>query len=522
MSIRHHAFAIGGVSSLSKVHQQLKKWIEFESDKPNRISRTFFDTFDWRLFHAGLSLEQETGQGGTGSVVLRSLAEHRAIVTIPNLTIPSFAQDIASGPLKSRVADILQMRALKPTVSLRGQQLTGRVLDKESKVLFRVTVEEMSVVAVGGYRPLASRLRIQPIRGYEKHAERFERAARKRLDLYPDADSLMMEALAAADVVPGLYTDKPEIALRPELRADAAVKLILSRLFEVMCQNEAGVIQDIDSEFLHDYRVAIRRSRSALSQLKGVFPAATTRRYNKLLAALGQKTGPTRDLDVYLLKYPDYVSQLPNTMAADLAPLHTFLQRHQRDEQTKLAAHLKSPDHRQFMERWQRFLQVAVPIRPSAPQASLSIKTLADQRLRRIYRRVLREGTAIDPNTPAEALHTLRKSCKKLRYLLEFTRSLYPEKQMNHLIRALKRLQDNLGDFQDFEVQADTMKVYETTMSEEMNVPEQTFEAMDYLIEHLHESQAEVRREFERTFAEFASEDNQKVFHSLLAGRSSR
>ena len=143
------------------------------------------------------------------------------------------------------------------------------------------------------------------------------------------------------------------------------------------------------------------------------------------------------------------------------------------------------------------------------------ISSLSDHRLRP-------EGTAIDANTPAEALHTLRKSCKKLRYLLEFTRSLYPEKQMNHLIRALKRLQDNLGDFQDFEVQADTMKVYETTMSKEMNVPEQTFEAMDYLIEHLHESQAEVRREFERTFAEFASEDNQKVFHALLAGRSSR
>ncbi|MFC1662475.1 CHAD domain-containing protein, partial [Gemmatimonadota bacterium] len=39
-----------------------------------------------------------------------------------------------------------------------------------------------------------------------------------------------------------------------------------------MRANEVGMLKNLDSEFLHDFRVAVRRTRSGLTQLKGVFP----------------------------------------------------------------------------------------------------------------------------------------------------------------------------------------------------------------------------------------------------------
>ena len=69
-----------------------------------------------------------------------------------------------------------------------------------------------------------------------------------------------------------------------------------------------------------------------------------------------------------------------------------------------------------------------------------------------MYRRVLKERRAIADDSPAEDLHELRKSCMKLRYLLEFFRSLYPRKQERALILKLKVLLDNLGNLQDLEV----------------------------------------------------------------------
>ena len=68
---------------------------------------------------------------------------------------------------------------------------------------------------------------------------------------------------------------------------------------------------------------------------------------------------------------------------------------------------------------------------------------------------MVKMGTAIDDDSPAEDLHELRKVGKELRYLLEFFASLYPAEVVKPFVKTLKGLQDQLGRFQDREVQAD-------------------------------------------------------------------
>jgi len=63
-------------------------------------------------------------------------------------------------------------------------------------------------------------------------------------------------------------------------------------------------------------------------------------------------------------------------------------------------------------------------------------------------------GRDIRPDTPPEALHELRKRCKRLRYLLELYRGVEPGKDLEAVLRRLRKLQNELGVFQDLATHA--------------------------------------------------------------------
>ncbi len=54
-------------------------------------------------------------------------------------------------------------------------------------------------------------------------------------------------------------------------RSDVVVARVLARLLEIQDANLPGALADSDVEFLHDFRVAIRRTRSVLREMRGVF-----------------------------------------------------------------------------------------------------------------------------------------------------------------------------------------------------------------------------------------------------------
>ena len=123
---------------------------------------------------------------------------------------------------------------------------------------------------------------------------------------------------------------------------------------------------------------------------------------------------------------------------------------------------------------------------------------------------MIKDGDYILTHTQDELLHALRIECKKLRYLMEFFTSLFPRKKMTRLIKQLKRLQDNLGEFNDLSVQQE----YLMHMAEELPIDEarsrKALVATGYLVENLGYKQKRVKANFADTFTEFASPANQK------------
>ena len=70
------------------------------------------------------------------------------------------------------------------------------------------------------------------------------------------------------------------------------------------------------------------------------------------------------------------------------------------------------------------------------PDAARPIGDVAGARIRKVYRRMVKMGEAIDDDSPAEDYHELRKRGKELRYLLElFGAPLYPAEVVKPMIK---------------------------------------------------------------------------------------
>lgn len=554
------------------------------------LCRRLYDSFDWRLFNAGISLEGCFGEIAPSPDLLlsalrtplpdrpllcwRDRQQPDAAPVQQRLTSePGLLTEMPAGPVRQRLAGLLEMRRLLPMVEITSQQTLLRLLNEDEKTVVRLLIEQNQFREPHSGRggTLACRLRLRPVRGYPEAFEQVRGLLEQQLGLSEPRQSLADEALLAAGHQPGSYSTKLDEQLEPHQRADLATKQILRGLLKTLEANIEGARRNLDSEFLHDLRVATRRTRSALSQIKGVFPEAVVADFKQRFAWLQQVTGPVRDLDVYLLDFPEMERRLPSVLRDDLKPLHEQLLRQHAEAQRQLASELGSPSFNQLLRDWRTFVEAPEAEAEAGPrpasssqeskalaeridelpdavggqaesdsdalvgegpfvgadppsqqpwlpkQAALPIKQVADQRIRKMLKRVRAEGRAISEASPPEDLHELRKSCKKLRYLMEFFQSLYPKDRMREQIKQTKLLLDNLGRFQDTAVQALHLRQHGELSASEHALPPATLLAMGALIGQLLDDQARARATFAEVFAAFDSTENAERFKQLLS-----
>jgi CHAD domain-containing protein len=484
---------------------------------------TFHDSFDSRLFQAGLQLDESRAQGRQ-KLTLRGLNEAPVCEPIHlKGAVPGFHQDYPTGPLRDRLAAALQMRRLLPQVEIRRRETIFKQLDEEHKTVLRIRVREHGARPAGrkggAYRPMAAQVMLLPVRGYDKPLARARELLGDELGLQPWHGPLVVQALAALDRHPLDYSTRLDIRLDPTMSTHEAALAIQATLLETLQANLAGTRAGLDSEFLHDFRVAVRRARSALGQIRGVFPEAQLALLKRECAWLGQITGPTRDMDVYLLDFDEYRDSLPEACRPDLAPLRTFLLAHQAAERRALVRKLGSPRFRSALKAWQDLLAAPPPSAELAPNAGKPVVKMAGKRIYRVFNQVVEQGQAITAQSPPQALHDLRKRCKKLRYLMEFFQSLYPAERIRPLVRMLKGLLDSLGEYQDLEVQAEKLREFAHQMVNEGEVPADTLLAMGMLVDGLLKRQQQSRLAFAGRFARFAGPAQRTVYEALFCPR---
>jgi len=478
--------------------------------------RTYLDTFDWRLHRRDMHLAASSRDATATIVLERDGGDIQC--SCPEVTPAPLARDLPAGRLREAVAPVIGARRLLPLVRVEKKGQSMRILDDEQKTVVRLVLERASAREPGepsARRRLPVSLRLVPVRGYPAAAQRVREFLEEEVGLSPGPPGAFEHALEAVGRRAGDYSSKLDVVIPPDLTALEAVRLVCRRLLDTIVVNEDGVVRNLDPEFLHDLRVAVRRTRSAIAQLKKVFGSEIAAHFGAEFKWLGAATGSVRDLDVYIAGMEEYRASLPESDAARLAPLAEFLRRHHEAEHRALVTVLRSQRYRELIERWREYLEHAEP--SAGCRAGVPVREDASKRIWRIYCKVHEKGSAVTEATPAEALHRVRIECKKLRYLMEFFRSLYDEEAVRTLIAELKRLQDSLGDFNDLEVQQDTLRRIAHQMQDEGLASVDCLLAMGRLLGLLDERQALARGRFAACFERFASRRHRALFRELFA-----
>ena len=130
------------------------------------VRRTWLDTFDWRLYRAGLTLEQVTSRGTAelrltgrdGTLLaaerLRPAAQGTRGGRVPRW--PALLAAVPPGPLAEELAPVVGVRALLPVVRATSVLREQRALNSDDKTIARITADQMSVTApepAGAPRP---------------------------------------------------------------------------------------------------------------------------------------------------------------------------------------------------------------------------------------------------------------------------------------------------------------------------------------------------------------------------------
>ncbi|MFW8634484.1 CHAD domain-containing protein [Cribrihabitans pelagius] len=250
------------------------------------------------------------------------------------------------------------------------------------------------------------------------------------------------------------YSAKPVLPLSPGQPAHEAAGRILAAHLAAARQNEPGIISDLDTEFLHDYRIALRRIRALLSGLKDVLPAEDAARLRRDLKALMTQTNGLRDLDVWLLEQDRFRAMLPASLHPGLSALFAAIRARRAACQRELAARLGGAAYRWHMAG---LTAEAAAARPQGSGAALPAGALARQLIARRHAKLCRAAARITAQSPDAEIHALRIGCKKLRYLMELFAPLFPAAELSQALKPLKRLQERLGRFNDCAQQQATL-----------------------------------------------------------------
>ena len=473
-------------------------------------SLRYYDTFDWRLYGKGRALIQV---GSTVYLQRISDGEYPLVrdqVGGQQHLEGRFWWMFPEGELRDILRNTLSVRALLLRAQVTQKVCEFGVLNADEKTVARLFLTHTNVE-----NKHVATLTLRSVRGYERDFENLRRHFIK-LDIVHPAKDVFERVMNLSGCAPGDYSSKLNLSLNHEASGREATCEILKYLHDVMRQNETGIRADWDTEFLHDFRVAIRRTRSALSQIKGVLPEDGVAHFKDEFRQLGRSTNRLRDLDVYLLEEETYRAMLPQSLQPGLDAVFSRLKSERRRALSDMVQVLDAPEYRDLMDAWTTFLQgeQSGGVRTSAVPAIVLARKFIFKR----FKQVLKRGQAIGDDTPDEALHNLRIDCKKLRYLLEFFASLFPKDKMDKLIGYMKKLQDNLGNFNDLSVQQQELLTYLNEVLSRSRRADRLLcaAAIGGLIARLHGQQQGVRREFASAFAVYAGKKNVRLYRDLF------
>jgi len=462
--------------------------IVYISRKKGKIR--IFDTFDWRLYKKGFILYEVNH-----SVVFRHISSGKETVYDAENTVSELPRDllkcIKDTEFLNTLSSILFPRALLVIADLSLDARLYRLENTDEKTIAYLEAErgrpdKNSSVLVS----------INPLRGYETHLKAVKHCLSDLgFSLFTKNKTLsFIEFLRLTP--PGLESRNAPV-LKPDMTVKQAVAYIVSEFIKEMQKNEFGIKEDIDIEFLHDFRIAVRKIRSVVSLVKGAFAADDQTMIQHDFKVIGSKTRDLRDLDVCLFREKEYNNLIPENLRTALLPFFNSLRERREKCCKELVFYLAQNSYKESIGKWQEIFSTAdVPSLKDGKNSSDPIIETAVKVVKKRYDHLAALNREMTENTPDQVLHAVRIDCKKLRYSLEFFESLFKPKTVKKINSRLKILQDLLGNFNDSSVQINTLEKYLAALDSEAEDSLQQAAAVGGIITRLEERKEELRERF--------------------------
>lgn len=446
-------------------------------------SRRLLDSFDARLAEAGLRAVAVCAGGppahdrsGAG-VRLMVSGGRGGVATVELPAAPAWPADLPAGPLRNRLAELLDVRTLLPVVELKGVEQLWRGVDPDGRTVAEVSLVTDVVVTAGELMlPVDDRAsavdtataddiamapglpraiaEVRAVRGEAAVAARIRSAlADEGVVGIPDPAVVMVADLAGIDRTG--RGSRLEIDVDRRMPALDGYREVFRALLAVVDANRAGAAAAVDPEFLHDLRVAVRRTRSVLRHARRVIPDEIRDRARDGFGRLGTLTGDARDLDVQVLDWSAMSAGFDPVAQSALEPVLAHVADLREAAHDEVRAGLADPATDELLDWWRDWLTTPLTVdQVDGRDAGRRLARVVAGHLERAQGRLLRDARAIDDLSPADHLHQLRKDAKALRYLFECFAPILPERPRKRFVRRLKSFQDLLGTHQDAEVHA--------------------------------------------------------------------
>jgi CHAD domain-containing protein/uncharacterized protein YjbK len=416
----------------------------------------YLDTFDWKLFRHGLALCR-THVNRKNFYTLKTLGKGKdGRVERPEIDCEikqDFGDpaDVSSAEIQQKIADIIYPRRLMVQLAVRTERKPCKVISADGTET-RIVFDSTGFQARGFNRPrITDRLfemEIELQKGTSAGLRAIATEIAKDLVLLPSPKSRLEKAIERLGIRLPAKNPPDALTVKRDDRFDAAAQKILAFQLSRLQENIPGVTADIDSEFVHQARVATRRMRSMIRLFKDAIPTGSAVYFAEELLWLASLFGAVRDIDVFILNLQKFLAEI------EWAPqkVNGIILRQVQEERQLLLAELNtglsSARWRILSLRLSNFANRKPALNPSAPLALRAVDKIAPLLISTHFEEVIKRGNTLLIKPKPKNYHKLRIESKKLRYVSEFFDSAFGD-GLTPFIAEVIKIQDCLGELQD-------------------------------------------------------------------------
>ena len=421
----------------------VSRWVRARGGRGERLRARYFDTADQQLAQAGLALRLRYERGRWVQTLKAALPgpvarfEHEVVVQrgkvdLPPAVNPALHQATEAAPLLAKAIARGQPYGLRAQFETDIRRVSVHSRSRRGEVEISVDTGVITAPGKAGLRvcevevellkgsPLAvTDVARQVVRGYPCWVDPATKAERGH-------------RLAAA-LEPTKASRGGPVQLDPKSTIRTSLGIVLHECRRHLLPNLARIasVQGHDPEHVHQARVALRRLRTAIR----LFEHEPLERLDGQARTLAQVLGATREHDVLV---ESVVPELANVGAPPiaLAPL---------PGSADARGIVREREHQYFvLDLIAAEIETARSTQSTAdPIGPRMVVKLADW-----YRQVRRDARRF-ASLDDEHRHRLRRRMKRLRYGIEFCRTLCSDKRYRSFLRALSDAQEALGRYND-------------------------------------------------------------------------